>query len=104
MAKLAVHRPLYKCYPHHYLRTHPMRAYARQPNRFGERWLRDLQRIQLGTEVQKQLRIKPGTDLAAINKVDTFVVFEVADQQRPEADPPTLRIGKPATHEILRRF
>src|SRR5438132_11998317 len=103
MAKLPVHRPLDESDLHDDLGTHPMRAFARQADRSGERRLRDLERIQPRAEVQQQLRIEARADLAREDKVDA-ALFEVADEQRAKADASALRSGEPADQELLRRL
>ena len=64
MAKLAVHRPLDEGDLHDDLGPHPVRAHARQADGFGERRLRDLERVQPRAEVEQQLRVEAGADLA----------------------------------------
>ena len=101
MAQLAVHRPLDERDLHDDLGPHPVRAQARQPDGLGERRLRDLERVQPRAQIEQQLRVEAGADLAGEDEV---VPLEVADEQRAQADARALRIGEPADHELLRRL
>ena len=58
-------------------------------------------RIEARAQVEQQLRVEAGADLAGKHEVLAFVV---ADEQRAEADARALRIGKAADDELLRRL
>ena len=84
MAQLAVHRPLDEGDLHDDLGPHPVRAQARQADApcvnggFG-----DLERVEPRAQVEQQLGVEARADLAGEDEV---VAFEVADEQRAEAD------------------
>ena len=91
--------PLDEGNPHNYLGTRPMRPNARQPDGFGERGPRDLERVEPCPEVQQQPRIEARANLPGKNEL---VVFEIADEQRAQAHANALRIGEAADHKLLR--
>src|SRR5260370_16019118 len=101
MAELSVHGPFAKGDLYDDLGTHTMRAQARQPLGFGEGRLCDLERVQLPAEIEEQLRVEAGADLPGKHKV---IALEVTDEQGAQADPSTLRIREPTSHELLRRL
>src|SRR2546422_301340 len=100
MAQLAVHRPLDEGDLDDDLGPRPVRAQARQPFRSGEGRLWDLEAIQPRAQIEQELCVEAGADLAGEHEV---VTVEVPDEQRAEADPRALRIGEAADHELLRR-
>ena len=61
--------------------------------------LGDLERVQAGAELEQQLGVETGADLAREHEV---VALEVADQQRAEPDALSLRIGEAAHDQLLR--
>ena len=99
MAQLAVHGPLDECDLHDDLGPHPVRAQARQSRGLRERRLRDLESVEPGTQVEQQLGVEAGADLAGKDEV---VAVEVADKQRAETDAAALRIGEAADNKLLR--
>src|SRR5438128_6168687 len=101
MPELAVHGPLDEGDLHDNLGTHPMRAQARQSFASGERRLLDLETIEPRAQVEQQLRVEPGADLAG---EDEIVLIEVADEERAQTGARALRIGEAADYELLRRF
>ena len=72
-----------------------------RPMALRERRLRDLERVEPRAQVEQQLRVEAGADLAGEDEV---VAVEVADEQRAEADAAALRIGEAADDELLRRL
>src|SRR6185436_4930000 len=108
MAQLAVRRPFDEGDLDDDLRTHPVRAHARQPDGLGERRLRDLERIEPRAELQQELRVEAGADLPGVDKVVVLALRltlagrralssgEVADEQRAQTNASALRIGEPA--------
>ena len=63
--------------------------------------LRDLERVEPRAQLEQQLRVEAGADLAGEDEV---VAVVVADEQRAEADARALRIGEAADDELLRRL
>ena len=61
----------------------------------------DLERVEPRAQVEQQLGVEAGADLAGEHEI---VLFEVADQQRAQADARALRIGEAADDELLRRL
>ena len=57
--------------------------------------------VQPVAQIQQQLGVEPGADLAGEHEI---VGLEVADEQCAQADPAALRIGEPADDELLRRL
>src|SRR4051794_35963757 len=101
MAKLPVHGPFDEGDLHHDLRTHPVRADARQPDRPGEWRFSDFDRIELRTELSKHLGIEARADLSGKDKI---AVFEIADEHCAEPHASALWIGKSTDDEFLRGF
>ena len=97
MAQLAVPGPLDEADLHDNLRTHPVRAQARQPLGLRERRLRNLERIQPRAKIQQQRVVEAGADLSG--KARSPRLVEVADEQRAEPDALALRIGEAADDE-----
>src|SRR6201991_330380 len=101
MTQLTVYGPLYETNVHDDLRTHPMRAHARQADcsckgRFGKFKL-----VQPRTQIEQQLRVETSADFA---RKDEIVAFVLTDEQCAEPDALALRIGEPADDEVLRQF
>ena len=61
----------------------------------------DFDGVEALSQIQQQLRVEAGADLAGEDEVAAFVV---ADEQRAEPDARALRIGEPADDELLRRL
>src|SRR5439155_5580075 len=101
MPQLAVHGPLDEGDLHDDLRARPMRAQAGQPLRARERRRRDLDPIEPRAQIEQQLRVEAGADLAGEHEI---VLLEIPDEQRAEADASALRIGEAADDELLRRL
>src|SRR5437762_10003178 len=101
MAKLAMHRPVDEGDLYDDLGTHPVRPNARQPDGFGERRYRELERVEPGAEFHQELCVEARADLPGKNEV---FILEIADQQRAQADPSALRIGEAADYKLLRRL
>src|SRR5207253_4231278 len=60
-----------------------------------------LDSIEPRAQIEQQLRVEAGADLAGEHE---FVLLEIPDEQRAEADAPPLRIGEAADDELLRRL
>ena len=69
VAQLAVHRPLDERHLHDDLRPHPVRAHARQPVGLRERRRRDLERVEPRAQVEQELGVEAGADLAGEDEV-----------------------------------
>src|SRR5262245_3412266 len=108
MAQLAVDGPLDEGDLHHDLGTHPVRAQARQPGRFRERRLRDLDAIEPRAQIEQQLRVEARADFAGEHEIVWLALRlalrapralsrgEIPDEQRTEPDARALRIGEAA--------
>src|SRR5438034_10108645 len=97
VAQLAVHCPLNKTYLHDDLWADPMSANAGQTDGGGERGLRNLDLIELRSEVEQQCGIKAGANLACEYKI---LVSVIADEQRAKTDPLSLRIGESTDNKL----
>ena len=73
---------------HDDLGTHPMRPNARKQDSFCERGPRNFERIELCAKLQQQVRIEAR---ARPSGEDEIFVFEIADEQRAQTNPPALR-------------
>jgi hypothetical protein len=76
MTKLVVHGPFGEGDLHDDLGSHPVRTKARQPGRFGERRLADLEGIEFGAKVEQQFGVEACAHLASKNEI---VVVKVSD-------------------------
>src|SRR5262245_14864583 len=99
MAQLSMHRPFDECDLHDDFRTCPVSAQSRESFRLRERCGRDFHRVQARTQFEEEPGIKAGADLA--REYEVFI-FEVANQQRAQANARALRIRETANHELLR--
>ena len=72
-----------------------------RPTGLGERGFGDLDGIEARAQFQQQFRVEPGADLAGEYEI---VLLEISDKQGAQADPPALRIGESADHQLLRRL
>src|SRR5438105_7639621 len=97
MSQLAVARPLRESDLRDQLRTHPVRALARQAVR-GERRRGLLERGKLVVQRAQQLAVEAGADRAGVPQRAGLVV---ADEQRAESLSAAARLGEPADHEFL---
>ena len=69
MAELSMHRPLDESHLDHDPRLHPVRPKARQANALRKGRLRDLDRIEAGTQIAEEPRIEAGADLAGEDEI-----------------------------------
>src|SRR5215472_17800584 len=99
MSQLTEFRPLNEACLNDDRRSHPMRAQVRESDGFGERRLRNFQRVQPHTQFQQQLGVESCAKLAGINQI---VVLEVSDQKGAEPFSRPLWVGKAADHKLLR--
>src|SRR5919197_5696017 len=99
MSEFAVDRPLDEADPDHERGSHPVRAHARQSDRSGEGRASGLERIESRAEPAQQAPIEASADFAGVDEAGP-VGSNIADEQRPEADPTALRIGEPADDEL----
>src|SRR4051812_27738694 len=100
MPELSVHRPLDEPDLHDDLGANPM-AVTGQAFAVRERRLLDRESVETPSQIEQELGIEAGADLAREREV---VAVMVADEQRAEADSGALRIGEPADDKFLRRF
>src|SRR5687767_4637050 len=101
MPELAVHGPLDETDLHDDGRSDPVGAETGKALGLRERRLRDFERVEPRAQVEQQLCVETGADLAGKDEVLSFVI---ADEQGAEADARALRIGEPADYELLRRL
>src|SRR5579871_4532077 len=66
----------------------------------AERRVAALEAGQAVVEAEQELGVESGADLARVHEVAFTVV--IAEQERAESDPGTLRVGVAADHEFLR--
>src|SRR5262249_55737839 len=100
MSQLSVHRPLDEPDLHDHLRTNPV-AVTGEALAVRERRLLDGKSIETSSQIEQELRVEAGADLAGEDEVVGVVV---TDQQRAESHACALRISKSADDEFLRRF
>src|SRR5438477_2567501 len=75
-----------------------MRAKARQPRATRERRCRNLQPVQARAQLQEELGVEAGADLA---REDEALPFEVAHQQRAQSDARASWLGEPTNDQLL---
>ena len=95
MTKLAMYRPFDEGDLDNDLGTYPVRPNAWEPDGFGERGFRDLERIEPRAEFHKQLGIEASTDFSGENEI---LILEISHEQSAQADSSSLGIGEPAHH------
>src|SRR5262245_51484619 len=101
MAQLSVSGPFDKRYLHNDLGTNPMCAHSRQASALGKRRPGLFDLVEPTPQIEQELGIESGADLAGKEQVASF---KVADEQRAEANASALRIGVAADHQLLRRL
>jgi hypothetical protein len=69
VAELAVLRPLDEADLNDDLGTDPVGAQAREADGFGEGWFWNLEFVELGAEIEQQLCVKAGANLAGVDKL-----------------------------------
>src|SRR5262245_29382312 len=78
-----------------------MRPRSRQAAGLRERRRGDLEDVEAASQVQQELRVETGADLAGEDEVGSVLV---ADEQSAKADARPLRVGEPSDNELLRRL
>src|SRR6266571_2011689 len=86
---------------HDNFRPHPMGANTRQTLAFRERRFRYFDLVELGPQVEQQLRVKARTDFAC---KDEIVSVEISDEHRAETGAAALRVGEASDDQFLRRL
>src|SRR5687767_10925397 len=97
--QLVVLRPFDERHLHDDLGPHPMRAQARQADGLRERRLCHFECVETPPQIEQELGVETGADLAREHEV---VAIVVTDQQGAQADAGALRIGESADHQLLR--